>query len=125
MSTGDWITIIVCLLGYVGACIGAYIHLYTKVAVLETKLESFIDSIGRNAAKIAHRDDDKHEIDNFLDTYMRKEDLPFEDWQRLEVITKKLMNDETKDKDSRTAFGLLNAVCHHKMQNRSHFPPNK
>lgn len=85
-----------------------------------TKIETVLDVMGRNAAKVLHRDDDLFGVDSLLEKYLdRHYELTFAEWEELKKKCQAVAENSANQPGYRLAAAMLVAVCAHKL----HLPP--
>lgn len=101
------------------------VWLIRAVTMLQTDVKWImlsIDGMGRRAAKILHRDDDKWEMDYILEKYYEhSHELSFEEWNKLSDRMQKIVDDSKESRDYRLAAAMLLMICDHKLMK----PPRK
>lgn len=76
-----------------------------------------MDTMGKNAAKILHRDDDKFKIDDLLEKYYNRNfELSYQEWLVLSAKCETIIEDTTLDRGYRSAAVFLRMVCDHKLR---------
>ncbi len=111
-------------LALIGIGIGAYFTITGKVSDIHLKLserlvriETTIDLLGENAAKILHSPHDPFKLDSLLDKYIdRHYEMSPDEWGQLLKQCEVVMNDHSVSKNERLLAGTLAAVCHHKLR---------
>ena len=86
-----------------------------RLAVMETRWETFVDGVGKRAAAAVHRDDNMHGIDGILDKYLANHFLSPDEWGCVKVACEKMLNEKTISSDLKIGYVLLAAVCEDKM----------
>lgn len=107
----------------IAAGITAYFNLFNRVSENYTKLserlirlETTMDVIGQNAAKLLHSPHDPWGMDAILDKYIdRNYELSWDEWEEVLKQCNQVMADKSVDKFYRFLAGQLAAVCHHKL----------
>lgn len=100
--------------------IGAVFWVTSRITRIETNMEwlmGSIDSMGKNAAKVLHRDDDKFKIDDLLERYYNRSfELSYEEWLILSAKCDLIIEDTNLDRGYRSAAVFLKMVCDHKLR---------
>jgi hypothetical protein len=92
---------------------------------LKLAVDLFIGGMGKAAALVIHRDDDRYGIDALLDRYRAHDnDLSLEDWITLKTLMDKFQNDSTVPDGTKLAvatvcFAMLAEFATHKIHGRN------
>lgn len=117
--------IIAVLIGLVPVAGSALFWTISQIVSLKTDVKWIIismENMGKNAAKVLHRDDDRFKIDDLLEKYYNRcFELSREDWMILDSKCAVIIEDTTLDRGYRSAAVALKMVCDHKLLR----PPKK
>jgi hypothetical protein len=88
-----------------------------RVGRLESTLEAWLDKMGLAAAKMLHRDDDKFQVDFYLDIYRnRHHEMSMDQWIQFRVLMDETANNPKASKQEQVMAQFLAELAAHKLQ---------
>lgn len=88
---------------------------HNNLAHKVTRIETALMMINENALKILHNDDDRYRMDDLINKYLdRHYDLSHTEWEELEHLLEKVMNNKENPDGARLAASMAYHLCRHK-----------
>lgn len=90
-------------------------HRQNKIVERLIRVETFLETLGKEAFGKLHRDDDEYGLDYYCEKYVENDcDLPMEDWENVLAICNRRLASNTGGADT-PYFILVKALATHKL----------